>query len=59
METAGYGNNELLKNVAMEGLILFAAFYQMDAMLNLPIMHEKEKNENIILLLVKQNPLIY
>ena len=50
METAGYGNNELLKNVVMEGLILFAAFYKRDVMLNLLIMHEKEKNENIILL---------
>ena len=39
METMNYQ-----KMLLLEGLILFAAIYQMDAMLNLLIMHEKEKN---------------
>ena len=46
------------KNVLMKGLILFAAICQMYALLNLLFIHEKEKND-IILLLANQNPLIY
>ena len=53
METMNYS-----KNVLMKGLILFAAIYQMHALLNLLFIYEKEKNDNI-LLLVNQNPLIY
>ena len=41
------------KNVLMKSLVLFAEIYQMDAVLNLLITHEKKIN-NIILLLVKQ-----
>ena len=43
------------KNVLMKGLILFAAIYQMHAVLNLLIIHEKQKIGKIILLLTKQN----
>ena len=43
------------KNVLMKGLILFAAIYQMHAVLNLLIIHEKQKIGKIILLLIKQN----
>ena len=43
------------KNVLMRSLILFAAIYQMHAVLNLLIIHEKQKIKKIILLLVKQN----
>ena len=39
----------------MKGLILFAAIYQMHAVLNLLIIHEKQKIGKIILLLTKQN----
>ena len=42
----------------MKGLILFAAINQMYAVLNLLIINEKAKND-ITLLLVKENPLIY
>ena len=42
----------------MKGLILFAAIYQIHSVLNLLFIHEKEKND-IIILLVNQNPLIY
>ena len=55
------GNIETMyysKSVLKKGLILFAGIYQMHAVLNLLIIHEKEKID-IILLLVKQNPLIY
>ena len=45
------------KNVLMKGLFLSVAIYQMQAVLNLLIIHENEKND-IILLLVKQNDLI-
>ena len=46
------------KNVHMKAcLILFAAIYQMLTVLNLQIIHKKI--DNIILLLVKHNPLIY
>ena len=43
------------KNVLMKGLILFAAIYQMHSVLNLLIIHEKQKIGKIILLLTKQN----
>ena len=43
----------------MKGLILFTVIYQMHAVLNLLIIHGKEKINNIILSLAKQNPLIY
>ena len=43
------------KNVLIKGLILFAAIYQMHAVLNLLIIHEKQKIGKIILLLTKQN----
>ena len=39
----------------MKGLILFAAIYQMHSVLNLLIIHEKQKIGKIILLLIKQN----
>ena len=51
METMNYSKNDLT-----QGLILFPAIYQMHAVLNLLIIHEKEKTV-IFLLLVKQNPL--
>ena len=38
----------------MEGLILFAGIYQMHAVLNLQIIHEKQKIDKIILLLLKR-----
>ena len=41
------------KNVFMKSLILFEAIYQMHAMLNLLIIHKKQKIVNITLL-VKQ-----
>ena len=47
METMNYS-----KKVLMKGLILSSAIYQMHAVLNLLIIHEKE-NIGIILLLVK------
>ena len=40
IQTAGYGNHEVLKNILMKGLILFAAFYQMHAVLELLIIHD-------------------
>ena len=42
LQKAGYRNDELLKNVLMKGLILFAAIYQMHAVLNLLIIDEKK-----------------
>ena len=55
------GNIETMyysKSVLKKGLILFAGICQMHAVLNLLIIHEKEKID-IILLLVKQNRPIY
>ena len=49
LQTGGYGNNEVHKNVLMKGLVLFPAIYQMHTELNLPIVHEKQKIGNIIL----------
>ena len=43
METMKY-----TKNVFMKSLILFEAIYQMHAMLNLLIIHKKQKIDNII-----------
>ena len=43
------------KNILMKGFILFAEIYQMHAMLNILTIHEKQKIDKIILLLVKQN----
>ena len=43
------------KNVLMKGLILFAAIYQMHAVLNLLTIYEKQEIDKITLLLVKQN----
>ena len=51
-EQQDVGRMKYTKNVLMRSLILFAAIYQMHAVLNLLIIHEKQK---IILLLVKQN----
>ena len=39
----------------MKGLTLFAAIHKMHAVLNLLNIHEKQKIDKIILLLVKQN----
>ena len=48
METMSYA-----KNVLMKGLVLFTAIYQIHAVLNLLIIHKKEKIDNIVILLVK------
>ena len=54
-EQQDVGRMKYTKNVLMRSLILFAAIYQMHAVLNLLIIHEKQKIKKIILLLVKQN----
>ena len=40
LQTVGYGNNEVHKKCSHKGLILFAAFYQMHAVLYLLIIHD-------------------
>ena len=45
-----------IKNVLLKGLILTSAIYQIYAVLNLLIIHEVQKIDNFIILLVKHNP---
>ena len=47
-----------LKNILLKGLVLPAVIYQMHTVLSLLIIYEKEKI-NIIVLLVRKNPIIY
>ena len=47
------------QSILIKDLILLATIYHMHAVLKLLIIHGKQKIDNIILLLVKQNPLTY
>ena len=60
LQTSGYENDELHK-CSYEGLTFDCRNLPdtVHALLNLLIIHEEQNINNIILLLVKQNPLIY
>ena len=52
-------NDELHEELLMKGLVLTTRDYHMHAVLNLLIIQEEQKIDNINLLLAKQDPLIY
>ena len=52
-------NDELHEELLMKGLVLTTGDYHMHAVLNLLIIQEEQKIDNINLLLAKQDPLIY
>ena len=52
-------NDELHEELLMKGLVLTTGDYHIHAVLNLLIIQEEQKIDNINLLLAKQDSLIY